>query len=184
MLSGYNATFPADVLLDSGVLYAGATVFGAFSGGLKFDNGVEWRSVDFDGKRSAVKALDRKAMMAPKISGTVIQLSTSVVDAIEPGSTAVVSGAWTGSTSYAPLAAGSFLAAADYLADVRAIWQRGGGGYVQIRFPSAIITKYDVAAQDGAEVAINIEIEARLDLSVTGSTPADAPYRIEYLATV
>jgi hypothetical protein len=184
VLSSYNATFPADVLLDSGVLYAGASLFGAFSGGLKFDPGTEWRSVEFDGKRSNIKGLDRKAKMMPKISGTVIQLSTSVVDAIEPGSTAVVTGAWTGSTSYAPLAAGSFIAASDYLADVRAIWQRGGGGYVQIRFPAAVVTKYDISAQDGQEVAIAIEIEARLDLSVTNSTSADAPFRIEYLAAV
>jgi hypothetical protein len=67
---------------------------------------------------------------------------------------------------------------------VRAIWLRGGGNYVQVRFPSALCTKYDITSQDGAEIAIAIEIEARLDMSVSGANVGDAPYRIEYIASV
>lgn len=181
-LTGYTSTFPADVLIDSGVLYVGATVFGAFQGGLKFDPGIEYLNTTFDGKRSPVKLLDRKNNQMPKISGTVIQLSTANVLQVEPGATTTAG--WTGSTSYLPKRAGAYLASGDYLTDVRAIWLRGGGNFVQVRFPSALLQKYDITSQDGQEVAIAIEIEARLDMTVSGANVGDAPYRIEYLATV
>ncbi len=187
-LTGYTSSLPSDVLLDSGVLYVSSTVFGAFAGGLKFDPGVTYRAADFDGKRSPVKGLDRVTM--PKISGTCIQLSTANVAQIEPGAATAVTGAWTASTSYAPLSAGQLLASGDYLSDVRCIWQRGGatssaGSYVQVRFPSALCTKYDITGQDGAEIAIAIEIEARLDPTLSGFTAiGTAPFRIEYLTSV
>ena len=183
-LTGFTSTFPTDVLLDSGVLYVGATVFGAFQGGLKFDPAATYLNTEFDGKRSPVKLLDRKSAMAPVITGTVIQLSTTNVAQIEPGATVSATGAWTGSTSYLPKRAASYLVAGDYLTDVRAIWLRGGGSFVQVRFPSALLTKYDVTSQDGQEVAISLEIQARLDMGVSGANTGDAPYRIEYLAAV
>lgn len=183
-LTGFTATLPTDVVLDSGVLYVGATVFGAFTGGLKFDPGNEYRAVEFDGRRSPVKGLDRKSNMMPKLTGTMIQLSTTNVAQLEPGATVVASGAWTGSTSYQPKRAGTFLAAGDYLTDVRAIWLRGGGNFVQVRFPAALLTKYDVTSQDNAEIAIALEIEARLDMSVSGANTGDSPFRIEYLSAV
>lgn len=189
-LTGYTSSLPADILLDSGVLYVGATVFGAFQGGLKFDPGVTYRNAEFDGKRSPVKLLDRVTMRMPKISGTVIQLSTANVAQIEPGATTATTGAWTASTSYAPKAAGALLVTGDYLSDVRLIYQRGGatasvGSYVQVRFPSALCTKYDMTGGEGAEVAIAIEIEARLDPTLSGfSNIGSAPFRIEYLTSV
>lgn len=183
-LTGFTATLPADVLLDSGQLYVGATVFGAFNGGLKFDPGVEYRNIEFDGKRSPVTALDRKTSFMPTVSGTVIQLSTTNVTQIEPGAVVNATGSWTGSTSYMPKDAAGFLVAGDYLTDVRCVWLRGGGNFVQVRFPSALCTKYDITSQDGAEIAIAITIEARLDMGVTGAQIGDAPYRIEYIAAV
>jgi hypothetical protein len=181
-LTGFTSQFPSDVLIDSGVLYVGASVFGAFQGGLKFDPGVEYINTAFDGKRSPVKLLDRKNMQMPKITGTVIQLSTTNVAQIEPGATSVTG--WTGSTAFRPKRAGSYLVTGDYLANVRAIWLRGNGSFVQVRFASGLVTKYDVTSQDGQEVAIALEIEARLDMSVSGANVGDAPYFIEYLATV
>lgn len=183
-LTGFSSTFPSDVLVDSGVLYVGSAVFGAFQGGLKFDPGIEYLNVNFDGKRSPVRLLDRKSNQMAKISGTVIQLSTTNVLQIEPGATTAASGAWTGATSYLPKRAGQFLVAGDYLTDVRAIWMRGSNTYVQVRFASGLLTKYDITSQDGQEVAIAIEIEARLDMSVSGANVGDAPYRIEYIASV
>jgi hypothetical protein len=183
-LTGFTTDFPNDVVLDSGVLYVGTDVFGAFTGGLKFDPGITYRAIDFDGKRSAVKGLDRKTMMAPKISGTVIQLSTDNVTQIEPGAVDTAAGEWTGAaSSYAPFAAGTLMSS--YLSDVRAIWLRGNGEYVQVRFPSAMCTKYDITSQDGAEIAIALEIEARLDTAWAGyDGTGTAPYRIEYLTQV
>lgn len=193
-LTGYTSTLPSDILLDSGVLYIGAagssSVFGAFAGGLKFDPGVTYRNADFDGKRSPVAGLDRVTMRMPKISGTCIQLSTTNIAQIEPGAATATTGAWTTSTSYAPKAAGPLVAPGDYLSNVRLIFQRGGttaatGSYVQVRFPSALCTKYDMTGQDGAEVAIALEIEARLDPNISGfSAIGTAPFRIEYLTSV
>lgn len=182
-VTGYTAAFPNDVVFDSGYLLIGATVFGAFAGGLKFDPGVEYRAIEFDGRRSPVRGLDRKASVMPVISGTCIQISTTNVTQFEPGASITPTGAWTGSTSYLPKGAGSLLASGDYLTDVRAVWRRGSGGGVQVRFPSALLRKYDITSQDGAEIAVAIEIEARLDLTVSGSTVGDMPYRIEYIAT-
>jgi len=183
-LTGFTTTFPDDVVLDSGVLYVGTTVLGAFAGGLKFDPGITYRNIDFDGKRSPVKGLDRKTMMMPKISGTVIQLSTANVSQVEPGATDTAAGEQSGAqSSYAPVAAGELMTS--YLQNVRAIWLRGNGDYVQVRFPSALVTKYDVTSQDGAEIAIAIEVEARLDTAWAGyDNTGTAPYRIEYLAAV
>jgi hypothetical protein len=195
-LTGYNVDLPNDILLDSGVLYVGTKVWGAFAGGLKFDPGISYRNADFDGKRSPVKLLDRKTMTMPKISGTVIELplaTTTVagnVVAIEPGSVTNVTGAWSGVSSFAPKASGVLLVTGDYLQDVRLIYQRGqstatSGSYVQVRFPAALCTKYDITGQDGAEVAIALEIEARLDPTLSGfSNVGASPFRIEYLATV
>jgi hypothetical protein len=67
---------------------------------------------------------------------------------------------------------------------VRAVWERGAGGFVQVRFPVAIISSYNVAGTPGEEAAIALTIEARLDMSVSGAQPSDMPYRIEYLASV
>lgn len=183
-LTGYTSSLPTDVLLDSGVLYVGATVFGAFAGGLKFDPGLEYRAIEFDGKRSPVAALDRKASVMPVISGTCIQLSTTNVGQLEAGATTVASGAWTGSTSYQGKRAGSLLVSGDYLTNVRCIWLRGSGGMVQVRFPVALCTKYDITSQDNAEIAIAIEIQARLDMTVSGANVGDMPYRIEYIAAI
>lgn len=183
-LTGYTSTLPSDVVLDSGVLYIGATVFGALTGGLKFDPGNEYRAVEFDGRRSPVKGLDRKASVMPKLSGTMIQLSTTNVGQLEPGAAINATGAWTGSTSYQPKAAAGFLASGDYLTDVRAVWLRGGGNFVEVRFPAALLTKYDITSQDNAEIAIALEIEARLDMTASGATTGTSPFRIEYLASV
>jgi len=196
-LTGYNSDFPADVLLDSGVLYIGSVVWGAFAGGIKFDPGVTYRNTDFDGKRSPVKGLDRVTMRMPKITGTVIQLPAAAtanaaggITTIDPGAAINATGAWTGSTSYAPKSAGQLLASGDYLSNVRAIWQRGGatssaGSYVQVRFPSALCTKYDITGAEGSEVAIALEIEARLDPTLSGfSNIGSAPFRIEYLTSI
>ena len=192
-LTGYSNTLPQDVLLDSGVLYAGTNVFGAFAGGLKFDPGFTYRNIEFDGKRSPVKGIDRKLTQMPKLTGTVIQLSTTNVGQLEAGATVATgvtavtaAGGWTGaSSSYTPKRAAGLLAAGDYLSDIRAIWLRGSGTFVQVYFKSALCTKYDITSQDGAEIAIAIELEARLDFGATGyQNVGDAPYRIEYLTAV
>lgn len=177
-LTGYTADFPTNVALDSGVLYIGSTVFACLRGGLKFDPGITWRATPFDGMRSKVLGLDRKTMAEPKLSGTMIEIAQSQIPYIEPGAVTIAA------SQYRGKGASLLLVQNDYMQNVRAVWARGGGGYVQVRFPWSVVTKWDISSADNDEVQIAVEIEARLNMGVSGVTINDMPYVIEYLATV
>jgi hypothetical protein len=181
-LSGYSSTFPRDVVIDSGVLYLGDAVFGVFRGGLKFDPGTTIRPIDFDGKRGPVMGLDRVTNRTSKITGTLLELPVARLDALEPGGSS--GSGWSAGDAFYPRKADALLTEGMYLENVRAIWLRGNGEFVQVRFPKALLVKYDATSQDADELAIAVEVEARLDLTVEGSTPGDAPYVIEYLEAV
>jgi hypothetical protein len=170
------------VLLDTGILYIGASIFSAQEGGLKFDPGKTLRNVEFDGKRTDIKALDRTVMFAPKLAGTILEFSAANIPNLEPGaSAATVTGSPSGfTTGYQPKAAGVLYAAGDYLSNVRAIWQRGDGTYVQVRFMCALVSKWDLQGTDKQEGKVQVELDARLDMSVTGAHTSDPPYVIEY----
>lgn len=189
-LSSYTSTLPADVLLDSGILYIGAqgsrTVFSAIEGGLKFDPGKAYREVMFSGKRSRIRGLDRNTEFKSKITGTIIECSAALMPSLEPGATAVtLSGSPAGFTSgYQAKRAGVLYVTGDYIATISAVWQRGDGTYVQVRFyDGAAITKWDIVGTDNQEGKIAIEIDAVLDLTVSGRIPADCPYVVEFYAT-
>lgn len=177
-LSGYSASLPTDVLLDSGVLYVGGSVFAATRGGLQFNPTKEMRNIEFDGKRAAIRGLDRTTTVAPVISGTVIELTPADIPTFEPGATTVT--ATSGITRYVGKRAGVLYVANDYITDVRVIWERGNGQYVAVRFAAAMVRSWQLAGTDNEEAAIQIEIEARLDMSVTGANVADMPYSIDY----
>lgn len=177
-LSGYSSSLPTDVLLDSGVLYIGASVFAATRGGLQFNPTKEMRNIEFDGKRSAIRGLDRTTKTAPVLTGTVLELSPTDIPTFEPGATTVT--ATSGITRYVGKRAGTLYTATDYITDVKAIWERGNGQYVQVRFAAAIVRSWQLAGTDNEEAGIQIEIEARLDMSVTGTNVADMPYSIDY----
>ena len=179
--SAYTANLPADIIKDSGVLYInGTTPFGASNGGLSFDPGVDRRNVDFDSKRSDVMGLDRTIGFAPKISGSLKKFGTADVAVFEPASTSAVNA---GVTTITPKKAGVLLVSGDYLTNVRLVFERGSGGYVWVKFPKALCTKYDVKGKDKDEADVSIEIQARLDLSGALTTD-DAPYVIEYAAAI
>lgn len=180
-LSGYSSSLPTDVLLDSGVLYIGASVFAATRGGLQFNPAKEMRNIEFDGKRGAIKGLDRTTLVVPVISGTMIELSPSDIPTFEPGATTVT--ATSGITRYVGKRAGTLYSATDYLADVKVIWERGNGQYVQVRFAAGIVRSWQLAGTDNEEATIQVEIEARLDMSVSGASVADMPYSIDYFTT-
>lgn len=182
-LSSYTTTLPSDVLLDTGIMYIGSAIFAAQDGGMKFDPKKTFREVMFDGKRSRIKGLDRTVNFAPVITGTVIEMSPALMLDFEPGATAVtLTGSPSGFTSgYEPKGAGVLFAAGDYISSCRVIWQRGDGTYVQVRFyDGALCTKWDMSGTDKQEVKIAVELEAVLDMTVTGRKVSDPPFVVEF----
>lgn len=175
-LNGYDGTLPADALLDSGVLYVGSTPVGVSRGGLSFDPGRQLRNIPFDGKRSDVKGLDRVTGWASKISGTLLEFAGTDIQRLEPGATSAVVG---GTTTYTPKGAGALYAAGDYLTDVRLIFERSGGGYAAVYFPSGFVDKWGpLKGTDNAEAELQIEITARAVVAVAADVPK-CPYLIE-----
>jgi hypothetical protein len=184
VLSGFlAAAVPPDILKDSGVLYVGNNPMGVSRGGLTFDPKKEIRNVDFDGKKSPVMGLDRVSKHAPVFSGTMLEFDNTDVGFYEPGITDGVTGVATGVMT--PIDAGQLFVAGNYLTNLRLIFARANdSGYVQIRFPRALCTKYSLVGKDSEEPEVSCEFEARLDMSVSGADLGDAPYVIEYLATL
>jgi hypothetical protein len=182
MPSAYSATLPADILLDSGLLLINsATPWGVSMGDLSFDPGIDRKQVAFDGQRSSIVGLDRTVGFAPKISGTMKELSgTRLTGLYEPGSSSASGG---GVTTITPKKAGILLVAGEYLSVVRLAFPRGSGGYAWVKFAKALLVKYDVKGKDKDEAVISIEIEARLDMSVAADTDV-APYVIELAASL
>jgi hypothetical protein len=182
-LSSWNGQLPTDVLLDSGILYIGAAIFSAQEGGLKFEPGKTIRSIPFDGQRAPIAGLDRTVEWKSSISGTIMEIpSTAFVD-LEPGATTVtVAGGPTGATQVQPKAAGTLYAAGDYLANVRCVWQRGDGTYVQVRFPKCLCSKWDLTGKDKEEGKFAVTFEARLDMTVSGQLVSNPPFVMEYFS--
>ena len=176
-ISGYNARLPDDCLLDTGVLYIGNSPIGVSRGGLTFDPAKELRNVEYDGKTTPVKGLDRTVYMAPVISGRFIQFGPEDIERYDAG---IVN---TGpDTTFTPKDAGVFLASGDYQTDVRLLFARSGGGFAQVRFPVAFCARYQLAGQDRSEAEIDCAFEARRDPDTTSE--GDAPYLIELLASI
>lgn len=183
-LSSWNGQLPTDVILDSGILYFGAspgTAFSAQRGGLKWDPGEEKRQIEFDGQHSGVAGLDRTTFWKAKLSGNFLQVPVAAWSQLEPGAAlATVAGGPAGATQVQPKSAGVLYAAGDYLANARIAFMRGDGTYFQIRMPKAVVVKWDLSGTEKEEGLYAIEIEARLDMTVSGNTPATPPFVGEY----
>lgn len=184
-LSSWNGNLPSNVMLDSGVLYVASSIFAAQEGGLQYDPGETRRQVPFDGQRSGIVGLDRTVEFKPTISGTVLEMSDALLTQFDTGAThATVSGGPSGATQVQPKAAGTLYAAGDYLTNVRAIWQLGGGGFFQLRFMKAIVMKWGpIVGKDKEEAKIALVIEARLDMSISGQLTSNPPVVGEFFTS-
>lgn len=182
MLTGYTANLPNDLLLNAGVLFrtisAVSTKLGVTRGAPDFDPGVDISDIQFDGMRCRLKGLSRKTAWKPVIKGTMIELGPTATGkqtlVLEPGSTEATVG---GVTTTTPKGAGSLFAAADYISDLRWIYERSNGQFVAIYFPIALCTKWSMKGTDKGEAEISFEFEA------VGDPTADlgnAPYLLEH----
>jgi hypothetical protein len=184
-LTSWTPNILNDVLMDTGILYIGASAFAAQDGGVKYDPMVTLRQIPFDGSRAPIVGLDRVVEYKPKITGNVIELERTNLLQLHPGASAVtIAGGPAGASQYWPKRAGVNYLVGDYLTNVRLIWLRTDNTYFQVRFPKAIVVKWDIAAQDKQEGKIAIELEARLDMAPSGALPSDPPMVYEYSAAL
>ena len=184
-LSGFALTaVPQDILLDSGVLYLGATPIGVSRGGLKFDPGKVIRNIDFDGAKAPLKLLDRVTDYKAVFTGKMLQLGGSEAVQYDAGASTTFASATAVTGVVTPKKGGTAFVAGDYLANLKLVFERANNsGYVEIVFPNALCTKYTVTGVDMNEVEVDCTFEARLDPSASGATLYDAPYTIQGVAT-
>jgi urease beta subunit len=166
--SGYTATLPTDILLDTGVLMVGAAVVGVSRGGLRFVPGHAIQEIDYDGRKAPVRGLDRIAFRRARITGTMLEASNTILRRYEPG------GATPGVTMKGQ---GVMLVTGDYVANLILVYRRGQAGTATITFPYALCVRYEIGGQKDGEAEIPVEFEAR---QVQGATPDDSavPYTI------
>ena len=182
-LTGFGSTTSTKLALDGGTLYVGATKWGAMRGGATFDPGIEWTEIGYDGQRAVTAGLERKTFARPKITGTVIEFDQTRIEYLEPNATYATSG--TPSTdevqTITPDSMGALLAQADYLTNVRVVFESSAGKYMAVLFPMARVVKYTLTGQDKNAAEFAIEIEARHDPDDATSV---APYKLEILRDV
>lgn len=191
-VNGYLTTLPSDVLINPAMVAIGFTAIGVTKGGVKFDPGMAYENVGFDGKHADIYLLDRKIQGTPKATFTMIELGPAAtggqIAKIEPGSAAVATVTTTGSelTIVTPLTAGAFLASGSYQSNFRLIWDRGVGSgvsrYLCLLFAKALFAKYNISGAGTDVATIDVEVEARKDMSSGAVT--DVPYVIELRAAL
>ena len=179
-LTGYSTNFLTQALLDTGILYLNDTTpFAASAGDLAFDPGDEWQNIaeDVDGVLQKVVGADRRIGGQPKFTGTIWELVDTKMDELIPDMTA----SGTDPRLITPPAIGSLLPSNKYLTKVRGIWQLAGGSlkYMVVKFPNALLTKYDIKSQRKGHVQVSLEIEAR-----AADASGAALYTIDFRSTI
>lgn len=186
MPSGYTAGLPTSVLLDVGVLYYkaisqnGPTKFGVSVGGLSFEPEIEWRHVEFDGKRSDIEGLHRVTNRTGRIKGTFLIEWPKHIPLVEPGATQSPGGTWT------PKAASTLLEPDDdYLQEVQLVATKPGGTLVRVGFARGLITKWSWKMEDKNEHKLaDVEIIAVLDATRAAVSTDTSPYTYKEIATI
>src|SRR5689334_17629543 len=127
-------TLPDDLVLNTAVIYingvlAGVSVTGdklsATQGGVDFKPGKKEREIEYDGKRSETEQMSYVIEYDAHLTGSIIQLGSTQIPILEPGSTSETAG---NVTTYTPISGDTLYPAEAYLDDVMGVWQRGNGG--------------------------------------------------------
>lgn len=185
MPSGFTATTPQDILVDVGVLYQDTpmTPIGVTRGGLTFSPDKELRNVEFDGKRSNIEQLDRVINHGGTITGTFIELSTTMIPILEPGVTTTTPGGQI-TTLHTPKDASTLFVAGDYITDLRLTYLRQDATYACIHFPIALVTQYEWTGQDNSEAEIAATFESRLGLTAAASSTDTPSYTLQEIPSI
>jgi hypothetical protein len=167
-----------DIIIDSAILYHEDTVpISITRGGATFDAAEEYEEYDFPGKTGPVVGGEEVAGMRPVIRASAMLTGERQFEIYRP------SGTWANSSygrTYTPGAMRETVGSGVYLTNVRCIWKRARGDFVQVRFPKALCRRYGIGGEDRDEGQLPLEIEARQDLS--SGTPGSVPlYYIDIL---
>ncbi len=172
---------PTDALLGVGWLYDDNTHIGISRGGLTFTPATERRNIPYDNKMSNAEGLDWDTFSDASISGSFIQF-VSKVGIYEPGNTTTAPGTNV-SSLITPKEAGALYAVGDYIRNLRLVFARAGGGFVQVRFFSCMVSDYTIQSTDREEATIQATFQARNLLADIAATPGKKAYVIELLST-
>jgi hypothetical protein len=170
---------PTDVMVDAGVLYRrdpdGASLIGVgpTRGGLKFNPGKTIRNIEFDGKTTSIAGLDRITEWNSEITGMMIDFSAENFGMYEPGNTSGSSGS---ALRISPLQATEFLAEGAYIYDLLWIGRAQDNRIKVVGFPCALVSQYDISAEDKSEAGGNVTFQARLPVDATNIN--ECPFRI------
>lgn len=179
--TGYTSSTRGGIALGAGVLFVGSARFGVCKAELAFDPGRDLRSVMVPGASSMIRGLDYVAGYAAKITGTLLELSTTQLQYLELSVAAVGSAP----AVITPVSAMTLLpdAATNYLQNVRAVWDRQDGNFHRVTFAWAILESFSVKGEDKGTVSAAFTLAARL---VPSGSPLDvtvAPYTHEISST-
>jgi len=179
-LSGYNDRLPDDVLLNTGVLFAGNHPLGITRGGPVFDPGITYRQTPYDGQLADRVGLDRRVYYKPHFTGQLVQFGTDDMSRLEPGGVQTSPGGNV-TTRLTPIAAGTYFTSGQYVTNLRLVYQRGSGGFVQVRMAAALCEKWTVKGTDREEGLVDFDFAGK---AAAADAEGTAPYVIEYLSAV
>lgn len=164
-----------DILLDAGVVTVAGAVVGFTTGGLRFELERKFQQRAVEGVTTPVAGLEYVASVHAKFVGTIVAFTAAARALVEPGATTETEFA---TTTYTPIATRTDLVAGQYCTNVAVTWRRLGGGFIRVRFPVALCTKYGIVGKDKAEGQIPVEIEARLPV---GADLTATPYYLDVI---
>lgn len=182
-LSGWLSTSDDDLLLGPAIVRVASTNWGVTRGGIRGSPGWEYVPIDFDGRHSPIKGLDRKFYGAAEIGFTMLDIGLAAtgnqIAKLEANSSAASAGS-PNVTTITPADGGALHGT--YLTDFRLIWDRGVGSgttrYFAIYFPCALVTQWSISDNARDTAVIEITVQARKDIA--SGDIQDAPYAIEY----
>lgn len=168
-----------DIIIDTAVVYHDeSTPVSITKQGARFDPGWQWDEYDYPGKTASTLGAAELAGMKPVVRTTFMTTGERHWLIYAPG------GEWSDGPygrRYTPPALRTAIDSAAYLTNVRTIWKRLRGDFIQVHFPKAIVRTHGIETVDRDEGGIPAEIEGVQDLS--SGTPGTVPvYYVDILA--
>jgi hypothetical protein len=180
--NAWIATFPNDVIYDTGILsheVAAAQVpIGMTRGGNNFRREPEIRNPPFDGKRHEIATMNRIVGWGnTRYEGNLLQFPTAQATKLEPGSTQATAGT-PAVTTTTPIAAGTVIALGFLMVKPRITWNRGSGGTFAVEFYYGLITRWELSSQDKDEGVMAYTILPQVDPAMSGYNTNIAPFKL------